>query len=272
MLSHQLPLDNTSLFESNYEPEYSRYLNLEENKDLPTQTRTPAESIDTSSIFSQDLNENYFKLETKLQLKSKRITKREQAKSRANKKRGTEIENNENISETKELNEKDKKKIQQKIRNRISAQQSRDRKKIYMETLENENHRLYLENESLKQEIMNLRFENQSLRNKDPLDYEIPIINEDNQNYGGSSKLFNIGLGMFGLLSICMILGFSLIDNNQINLQKENVIYSGKELAVYENNTNYPAFDINFNQKNWIGKGKSNWGSEFAMLKNIKFF
>ena len=48
---------------------------------------------------------------------------------------------------------KERKKIQQKIRNRISAQNSRDRKKVYIQSLENEKMRLNCENESLQQQI-----------------------------------------------------------------------------------------------------------------------
>ena len=59
-----------------------------------------------------------------------------------------------------------KKKIQQKLRNRISAQQSRDRKKAYTDQLEAENDQIHSENSALKYRIQQLETENKYLRNQ----------------------------------------------------------------------------------------------------------
>lgn len=59
-----------------------------------------------------------------------------------------------------------RKKMMQKIRNRISAQESRDRRKAQFQTLEDEKLVLKKENDSLKKRVNNLERENQALRIK----------------------------------------------------------------------------------------------------------
>jgi len=56
--------------------------------------------------------------------------------------------------------------MMQKIRNRISAQESRDRRKHYIETLEAENDDLKKENKALKDTIKQLKEENYLLLQK----------------------------------------------------------------------------------------------------------
>lgn len=103
--------------------------------------------------------------------KTKRILKREAAKTRAKASKKVfskdplddTMEESINDEDRESLSEKDKKKLQQKIRNRVSAQQSRDRKKIYIDCLQQQNSGLVEENLLLKEEILYLKQENQNL-------------------------------------------------------------------------------------------------------------
>lgn len=60
----------------------------------------------------------------------------------------------------KKLDDASRKKMMQKIRNRISAQESRDRRKIYIESIEQNNLELLNENYILKESIKKLKEEN----------------------------------------------------------------------------------------------------------------
>lgn len=162
--------------------------------------------------------------------KSKRIMKREQAKKRTKEKVPIE----EKSEDLDSLSEKDKKRMQQKIRNRMSAQQSRDRKKVYMVNLEQQNSVLISENTLLKQDIMFLKQENEQLKEenfylKSQLHPENAETNESgvesestNPNYlyeettnnsdlssplhtGSPKKLFKYGLGLLSIVSLVMI-------------------------------------------------------------------
>jgi hypothetical protein len=64
------------------------------------------------------------------------------------------------------LDEKSGKKLKQMIRNRISAQNSRDRKKAYLSNMEKNNHYLSLQNSQLIQEITVLKEANKALINE----------------------------------------------------------------------------------------------------------
>lgn len=176
----QFSLEN----ESNPELNYTKYINLdfsdEEKRqslsDFPKKTEeTPNENRNSSGFFkpifsnlqdfvaSQLSQSNY----SRLLEKSKRIIKRENAKKRVKlAKQQKPVEKREESQEICEKNEektckkqeicktsdKEIKKIVQKLRNRISAQQSRDRKKQYLESLERENANLQREIQQLRGE------------------------------------------------------------------------------------------------------------------------
>jgi hypothetical protein len=100
--------------------------------------------------------------------KSKRIGKREKAKERTKTKKGSFLDNVDSkfIPEgfdDPNLDENTRKKMIQMIRNRVSAQTSRDKKKVYMQQLEeyrqklaNENHKLNSHNSKLMQDLKKL--------------------------------------------------------------------------------------------------------------------
>jgi hypothetical protein len=99
----------------------------------------------------------------------KRVVKREHAKRRVQ-----ETENLKNLKEQQEkqiddnsdLTDLEKKKMKQVIRNRISAQQSRDRKKAYIKEMEQENNEIKQQVSSLKRKLHLLHQENQYLKNQ----------------------------------------------------------------------------------------------------------
>ncbi len=116
------------------------YLNLKEEFDFEEIEDTPKfdEYIDetnfsTASRFSMDMespdgSHNHIERDTqnsKIMEKTKRIVKREKAKQRAM------------AVDDEKIDDKHLKKMTQMIRNRISAQNSRDRKKMYVNDLEN---------------------------------------------------------------------------------------------------------------------------------------
>lgn len=190
---------------------------------------------------SSQLSQNDY---LKLIEKSKRIIKRENAKKRVkmskiqqnsseeNEERNSffakfpsintkSIEKNnkknpEQIGE-KGTSDKDIKKVIQKLRNRISAQQSRDRKKQYLENLEKENQLLQEEIKALKQ------------------------IKQENEVQKEEKKLNALGilkLGMTFLSMFMIIVGKSPVDNNNPlsntnNASKENkgLQYEGLNLV-----------------------------------------
>jgi hypothetical protein len=66
----------------------------------------------------------------------------------------------------KRLDDNSRKRMMQKIRNRISAQESRDRRKVYIEAMEAENKELMQENLGLREIISELKTKNKNLIQK----------------------------------------------------------------------------------------------------------
>lgn len=66
----------------------------------------------------------------------------------------------------KRLDDNSRKRMMQKIRNRISAQESRDRRKVYIEAMEAENKELMVENLGLREIISDLKTKNKNLIQK----------------------------------------------------------------------------------------------------------
>ena len=107
--------------------------------------------------------------------KSRRIIKREKAKQRNSIKAANNSAPAMIIPEISQkytpevlnqegLDDKSKKKMVQMIRNRISAQNSRDRKKAYMKKLENQQKKLATDNLQYQKEIRQLKQANEALK------------------------------------------------------------------------------------------------------------
>lgn len=178
--------ENPSFYTNPFNPsneEYFKFVNL---NDLGT-------LIDPNTEVNQH---------QKLLEKSKRIMKRENAKKRTKAKVMMDTsknlllkkeENSENMEDFEgdfgDLSEKDKKKLQQKIRNRVSAQQSRDRKKVYIGNLEQQNADLLSENTFLKQEVHYLKQENEHLKHENSyLRSQIPNETELGESFSDNRE------------------------------------------------------------------------------------
>jgi hypothetical protein len=101
--------------------------------------------------------------------KSKRAVRRQHAKKRVAESealRKLKARQEEIMEVSKDLPENERKKLQQMIRNRISAQQSRDRKKAHLMQVEAEIQALKLENASLKTKLNRVNTENKYLKNQ----------------------------------------------------------------------------------------------------------
>ena len=220
----------------NYEnSDYTKYLNLNENS---TQEKTQMK---------------------KNEIRSKRIQKREKAKNRkaANNKISEKSDlsfekmyakEDENIEEFVLKNQKNlpvdakaQKKMIQMIRNRISAQNSRDRKKAYIYQLEKENKTLKTQNAELLDIIKSLEndksdfkeqikeLQQQNINIKKNAYYDDNFIDEEeniqNNSYrnnsvniikGSSSKeLIKFGFAFLTILSIFCFMGFKQNSNNE---------------------------------------------------------
>ena len=106
---------------------------------------------------------------TSASAQGKIVMKRENAKRRVIETEKLSIikeEQEKLLDENLKLSEGDKKKMKQVIRNRISAQQSRDRKKAYLAQIEEENEKLQEQNNLLKYKIQELSQENNYLKNQ----------------------------------------------------------------------------------------------------------
>ena len=93
----------------------------------------------------------------------KRVIKREHAKRRAQE---VEAQQEKQIDDNTDIDDSEKKKLKQVIRNRISAQQSRDRKKAYIREVEHENNLLKQQANALRHKMQQLHQENQYLKNQ----------------------------------------------------------------------------------------------------------
>ena len=209
---------------------------------IPTATTSPARFIDIRATPCPELNERNYK---KILEKSKRIMKREKAKNRSLLKQTSKnssdgstatsvtvtppIQPLPEIIEEEQMAMNDKasslvtgtsqneaackkqREMMQKIRNRISAQQSRDRRKEYIQNLERENQSLKLDNQRLKEKLQKQLQKQQGKKIK--FEAESPEKSfsnndlESNSYLGGRDNM--IFLALFTLFSLVLFMNYS---------------------------------------------------------------
>lgn len=134
--------------------------------------------------------------------KSKRVVKREHARRR------TKDTDSEAVRQLKaeqahiatgDYPEPEKKRLFQVLRNRISAQQSRDRKKAYIDQLELDKKELESKNLALEQKIARLKFENRLLKRR------IALQSPESDGNSGSSitrTVRNVTIALATVISV----------------------------------------------------------------------
>ncbi|CAG9315912.1 unnamed protein product [Blepharisma stoltei] len=161
--------------------------------------------------------------------KSKRVVKREHAKRRAMESEAVNKlkEEQKKLQEIcKDLPDAERKRQQQMIRNRISAQQSRDRKKQYISLIEDENSQLKKQNSCLQHKVMQLQAENDYLKNQ----LASIHMSDSSSNYSKITKA--AGLAFAAMISVMMIMNLS-IDNSSQNTALQ--LSSGRKLVETTN-------------------------------------
>ena len=128
---------------------------------------------ESSTVFQDEINPyphssepryllDAFPLEQGLQ-KNKRIPKKRPRDSESLRNLKNQYEE---LLDNHEVSESEAKRLQQIVRNRISAQQSRDRKKRYLQSLEQENQEFKAQKTQLLARIKDLETENKHLKNQ----------------------------------------------------------------------------------------------------------
>jgi hypothetical protein len=188
----------------------------------------------------QPIVEVKIETEEKLSMKSKLIMKREKARQRAKTKQElapvTKIEEDPTVDEFEKSDGPDEtnKKVLQMIRNRISAQNSRDKKKAYVYQLEETKQKLYTDMLRLRQEkdfmleeVDKLRGQNAALFEKNRLlKTDMPLNSENLEEKDHMSELN-------GLLSISPNQSMEEIRQKVINMSDpmtSNFVSQNKEL------------------------------------------
>ena len=141
---------------------------------------------------------------TKAVEKKKRAIKREIAKSRKISK--VESENKDSM----DIDPKEKKKVQQMLKNRISAQASRDRKKMYITNLESKNSQLLVLNAQYEERIRRLEEENRQLNTR------VMDCTCNSQNSLSSPTFLKFGLSIFTLVSVFLLVGIKNQENSRM--------------------------------------------------------
>jgi hypothetical protein len=104
------------------------------------------------------------------------------------------------LANAKNLPEDELKRLKQVVRNPISAQQSRDKKKCYIQDIERSNKDLKVANHTLKSEIERVRNENRLLKAqiRRLADHKTPFF---------SSKARTATVAIASILSVMMVVG-----------------------------------------------------------------
>ncbi|CAD8071516.1 unnamed protein product [Paramecium primaurelia] len=195
----------------------------------------------------------------KLVEKMKRTMRREKAKQRKNKDEPEIVSISKKIKRKKEdedpLRDNDKKTIQM-IRNRISAQNSRDRKKQYLHQLESQAQKELDYNAELRKQLEELQEKQQKLTNKSQkIRNQLSIL----QQLGRGSRLGKISLALLTLVSV-----FSVISQKEQNqtittpLVKIEEISSESAMRPINYEKSYSIIDTNtFFEEEKLGVGVS---------------
>ena len=157
----------------------------------------------------------------------KRVVKREHAKRRVQETenlKSLKEQQEKQIDESLDLNENEKKKMKQVIRNRISAQQSRDRKKAYIKEIEQDNNELKQQVSSLKRKLNSLNQENQYLKN------QLAQIHFAGNQGSGTVKVATLGIAT--LLSVFLLIN-SMTETTETPRLRQ--LSSQLDLSVYKN-------------------------------------
>lgn len=231
---------STTDFSLDSDSHYTQYINLDSHIIQPIiqPFEKPLFSNLKNFVSSQLSNSHY----ERLMLKSKRLLKRENAKQRSKSKINEKDPflnviypesaiKEENITVKEEISfiskentesdtncppvDKERKKAIQKLRNRVSAQQSRDRKKQYLENLEKENAKLAQKVKILEEGRNTLIEENSKLKEQ--------IYNkEEKKNI--NSGILRFGMAFFSLILVVFAMkkGEKLEVFNDVNYFLEN--------------------------------------------------
>mmetsp|Transcript_2036 Transcript_2036/g.4659 ORF Transcript_2036/g.4659 Transcript_2036/m.4659 type:complete len:389 (+) Transcript_2036:285-1451(+) len=165
--------------------------------------------------------------------KSKRAIKREHAKRRTAEQealRKLQEQQEELLKNAGNLPEHERKRLQQMIRNRISAQQSRDRKKAYVSQLERENETLQCEVSSLKRRVMLLEMENKT--------YKSRLAQVEFSDNSGYSRAVGASL-VFGVMAVMFVVA-ALVPNSTVQLQPRRLTQATE---IVESTANLYSFE-----------------------------
>jgi len=300
--------DSTGLHTNSVSPPYpiqQDYLAFDVNDQEFIKTQNLYPSYQNQDIF----NEVYFEQDGSVSEKSKRIQKRNAAKERTMNKKGATVSFSGVDSgllpegyDDPNLDERSKKKMIQMVRNRISAQNSRDRKKNHLSKIEEQNRLLEEHNKSLLnekyalvQEINGLKEannrlyqENQSLRQNsscsscggskdDKYDLEkdnvyIQDSNEEGIPMGGFSGLTSprlarfssAGKGFLGFFAVVAFVGFVAV----VNVQQGNPAIHFSTQRVLETDNQLKALDTTDVYMNHLDLSSSLVLTNIGQIKN----
>ncbi|CAD8084563.1 unnamed protein product [Paramecium sonneborni] len=185
-----------------------------------------SETLQTSQAGLKEMQKSNPQNFQKLLEKMKRTMRREKAKQRKHKDEPEIVQSSKKIKRKKQdddpLRENDKKTIQM-IRNRISAQNSRDRKKQYLQQLENQAQKELNYNAELRKQLEELQGRQQKLRNKSQkIRDQLSIL----QQLGRCSRLGKIGLTLLTLVSV-----FSVISQKETQQTISSPLVKVEELS-----------------------------------------
>lgn len=158
--------------------------------------------------------------------KSKRAVKREHAKRRTEQEvmKKLQEQQEELLKNSANLPEGERKRLQQMIRNRISAQQSRDRKKAYVNELEHENQTLMCEVSNLKRQVMQLEIENKT--------YKQRLAQLEFSDTSGYSRIAGASL-IFGVMAVVLVIA-AFVPNTSVQLQPRRLSIAPEFTGIVE--------------------------------------